>query len=176
MTPNDFIFSFIESLRIDLNKKNYLKFGKKLLYYPYKFFLDKLRELFLFKKYNLDENSELKIIKNMSLDELFFKFNADKGSRFKINNKEINGHNYTPFYKKYFSKYKDKKELKILEIGSLRGAATASFFYYFDKPKIYCADINPFQIQVFSKNIKKFFVDTQSKKTISNLSLSLIHI
>ena len=52
----------------------------------------------------------------------------------------------------------------------MRGAATASFFYYFDKPKIYCADINPFQIQVFSKNIKKFFVDTQSKKTISNLS------
>ena len=46
----------------------------------------------------------------------------------------------------------------------------ASFYYYFDNPQIFCADINPFQIQVFSKNIRKFFLDTQSKDSLINLA------
>ena len=106
----------------------------------------------------------------MTLGNLFYEFNADKGLKFKINNNEINGHNYTPFYEKYISKYKNKKDLNILEIGSLRGGGTASFFYYFENPKIFCADINPFQIQVFSNRIRKFFLNTQSKESISNLN------
>ena len=56
--------------------------------------------------------------------------------------------------KNIFLDVKIKKKISILEIGSLRGAATASFYYYFDNPNIICADINPFQIQVYSKNIR----------------------
>ena len=166
----DFMFSFYQSLKIDINKKEYIKFIKRIFFYPYKFFLDKIRQFYLIKKINLDTHPKLKIFKSMILDNLFYEFNADKGSKFKINNKEIDGHNYTPFYEKYISKYKNKKNLSILEIGSLRGGGTASFFYYFEDPKIFCADINPFQIQVFSKKIRKFFLNTQFKKSISSLN------
>ncbi len=109
----------------------------------------------------------------MSLDDLFKKYNSDKASNFVINGKNIEGHNYSPFYKKYIYKYKNIKNLNILEIGSLKGAATASFYNYFDKPKIICADINPFQIEIFSKNIRPIYVDTQSKDALQNLSVFL---
>ena len=105
----------------------------------------------------------------MSLNNLFFEFNSDKGSKFEINNDLVDGHNYTPFYEKYISKYRNKKNLKILEVGSLRGGGTASFFYYFENPEIFCADINPFQIQVFSKKIRKLYLNTQSIDSISSL-------
>lgn len=170
MLLRDFIFSYNQSLKNDLYKNRKIKFVKKLLYYPYKFFLDKLREIFLVKKSNLDKNPELKNLKDLSLDKLFIKFNTDKGSKFTMNKKEFGGHNYSPFYEKFLSRFRNKKELKILEIGSLRGSATASFYYYFDSPQIFCADINPFQIQVFSKNIRKFFLDTQSKDSLINLA------
>ena len=170
MLFTDFLFSFIQSLKIDLAKQKYYRVFKKLLYLPYKFLLDKIRQTFLIKKNDLDKNLKLRILKNMKLDELFLEFNADKGSKFKMNKRLIGGHNYTPFYEKYFSNYKNKSQLKVLEVGSLRGGATASFFYYFNNPEIFCADINPFQIEVFSKKIRKLFVDTQSKKSISSLS------
>ena len=169
MLFNDFIFSYNESLKNDLRKKKKIRFIKKFFYYPYKFLLDKCREIFLIKKKNLDKNTDLKNLKNLSLDNLFIKFNADKASKFLLNNKEFSGHNYSPFYEKFLYRFKNKKELKILEIGSLRGSATASFYYYFNNPQIFCADINPFQIQVFSKNIRKFFVDTQSEASLINL-------
>ncbi len=170
MLFTDFFFSFIQSLKTDLAKKRFYRSFKKLFYYPYKFLLDRIRQTFLIKKNNLDKNLKLRILKNMKLDELFIEFNADKGSKFKMNGKLIGGHSYTPFYEKYFSSYKNKSKLKVLEIGSLRGSATASFFYYFNNPEIFCADINPFQIEVFSKKIRKLFLDTQSKESISNLS------
>tara|TARA_B100001057_G_scaffold491004_1_gene580364 strand:+ start:896 stop:1759 length:864 start_codon:yes stop_codon:yes gene_type:complete len=170
MLLRDFIFSYNQSLKNDLHKNKKIKFIKKIFYYPYKFFLDKLRELFLVKKNNLDKNIEFKNLKDLNLDELFIKFNTDKGSKFIMKNKEFSGHNYSPFYERFLSRFRNKKELKILEIGSLRGSATASFYYYFDNPQIFCADINPFQIQVFSKNIRKFFLDTQSKNSLMNLA------
>lgn len=170
MIFKDFIFSFFQSLKLDIKKKEYIKFFKRIFFYPYKFLLDKIREFFLIKKINLDKHPKIKSFKDMTLGNLFYEFNADKGLKFKINNNEINGHNYTPFYEKYISKYKNKKDLNILEIGSLRGGGTASFFYYFENSKIFCADINPFQIQVFSNRIRKFFLNTQSKESISNLN------
>ena len=170
MLLRDFIYSFFQSLTLDLKKKNFFKCFKKILYYPYKFFLDKVRELFLIKKFKLDYSKKLTNYKNYQLDQLFYTFNADKGSKFFLNNKKRNGHNYTPYYEKYLSKYKKKKNLKILEIGSLRGAATASFYYYFNNPKIVCADINPFQIQAFSKQVRKIFINTRSDESISNFS------
>jgi len=169
MLFNDFIFSYTQSLKNDLYKKKKIKFIKKFFYYPYKFLLDKCREILLIKKKNLDKNIDLENLKNLSLDNLFIKFNADKASKFVMNNKEFSGHNYSPLYERFLSRFKNKKELKILEIGSLRGSATASFYYYFNKPQIFCADINPFQIQVFSKNIRNFFVDTQSEEYLKNL-------
>ena len=169
MKFTDFIFSFYQSLKTDIYKKEYIKFIKRIFFYPYKFFLDKIRQFFLIKKINLDKHPKLKSFKSMLLDSLFSEFNSDKGSKFEINDHVVDGHNYTPFYEKYISKYKNKKDLKILEIGSLRGGGTASFFYYFENPEIFCADINPFQIQVFSKKIRKLYLNTQSKDSISSL-------
>ena len=170
MYLKDFIFSYIHSLSNELWKKKYLRFFKKLFYYPYKFILDKIRQQFLINKVNLDENYDDIKYKNLSLENLFNRHNTDKGKTFFYKNKKFVGHDYSPFYEKYFEKFKSVEKLKILEIGSLRGSATASFYYYFDKPQIFCADINPFQIRVFSKNIRKFYLDTQSKKTISKLA------
>ena len=167
MNLKDFFFSYVESFKIDLNKKKYFKAFRKLFNYPYKFFLDKFRQLFSLKKKNLDKIN--KNFENKSLNDLFIEFNSDKASKFVINNKRIDGHNYSPIYEKYFQKYKNIKNLSILEIGSLRGSGTASFYYYFDKPKIFCVDINPFQIQIYSKNIRVLYVDTNSKKTLINL-------
>ena len=57
MLFNDFIFSYNESLKNDLRKKKKIRFIKKFFYYPYKFLLDKCREIFLIKKKNLDKNT-----------------------------------------------------------------------------------------------------------------------
>ena len=50
MNLKDFFFSYVESFKIDLNKKKYFKAFRKLFNYPYKFFLDKFRQLFSLKK------------------------------------------------------------------------------------------------------------------------------
>ncbi len=171
MKLKDFFFSYIQSIKVDLAKKKYFKAFRKLFNYPYKFILNKCRELFSLGKNNLDQKE--KIDRKTSFDDLFIKFNSDKASKFVINNEKINGHNYSPFYEKYLSKYKNLRDLNILEIGSLRGAATASFFNYFDTPKIICADINPFQLKVYSKNIRPIYVDTQSNDILERLSVFL---
>ncbi len=170
MILKDFLFSYNAALKNDLNKKKYFKCLRRLFYYPYKYILDKFRQLFKIRKLNLDENFKHEKLNNIDLDSLFIRFNCDKGSNFVINDKKVKGHNYTPYYEKYFSKFKDYKELNILEIGSLRGSGAASFYYYLNKPKIICADINPFQIQIFSNNIRNCYVDTQSKDVLSNLN------
>ena len=58
MNLKDFLFSYFESFKIDLVKKKYFKAFRKLFNYPYKFFLDKLRQLFSLKKNNLDKNNK----------------------------------------------------------------------------------------------------------------------
>ena len=171
MNLKDFLFSYTQSFKIDLNKKKYFKAFRKLFNYPYKYILDRFRQFFSLKKKNLD--TDIQTFENMRLDDLFKKYNSDKASKFEINGNNIGGHNYSPFYEKYFHKYKNIKSLNILEIGSLKGAATASFYNYLDKPKIICADINPFQLEIFSKNIRPIYVDTQSKDALKNLSTFL---
>lgn len=170
MNLSDFLFSFKQTLIRDLRKRNYFKFFRKLFNYPYKYLLDKIRYFIPKKKINLDKSKKLERLELMSLNDLFVKFNADKASIFILNKTKITGHNYTPFYEKYFSRFKSVANLKILEIGSLRGAATASFFFFFQNPNIICADINPFQLEVYSKNIRKIFVDTQSTQSLSDLN------
>ena len=169
MNIKDFFFFYNQVIKADIKKKKYFKAFRKIFNYPYKFILNKLRETFLLKKINLSKKKDDKILKNMDFDELFKNFNSDKASKFMINNQVIDGHNYSPFYEKYFQKFKNKENLNILEIGSLRGAATASFYYYFNKPLITCVDINPFQIQIFSKNIRSIYIDTQSNEVLNNL-------
>lgn len=169
MKLKDFFFSYNQVIKADIKKKKYFKAFRKIFNYPYKFILNKLRETFLLKKINLSKKKDDKILKNMDFDELFKNFNSDKASKFMINNQVIDGHNYSPFYEKYFQKFKNKENLNILEIGSLRGAATASFYYYFNKPLITCVDINPFQIQIFSKNIRSIYIDTRSNEVLNNL-------
>ena len=170
MNLKDFFFSYNQSIKTDLIRKNNLKAFRKIFNYPYKFILDKIRELFSINKTNLNKIRDDEVFKKMSFDELFMNYNSDKASKFILNGKRTDGHNYSPFYEKYFQKYKNKENLKILEIGSLRGAATASFFCYFKNPQIICADINPFQIQVFSKNIRSIYTNTQSVTILKNLS------
>ncbi len=170
MKFKDFFFSYNQAIKTDIIKKKYFKALRKVFNYPYKFILNKLREFFLIKKIDLNKKINNKIFKKMSFDELFKNFNSDKASKFMINNQVIDGHNYSPFYEKYLQKFKNKENLNILEIGSLRGAATASFFYYFKRPSIICVDINPFQMQVFSKNIRSMYIDTQSIEVLNNLN------
>ena len=105
MNLSDFFFSYNQSIKIDFNNKRYFKGFRKLFNYPYKFILNKLRELFSVKKLNLDKDEQN--FEDMSLDELFEKYNSDKASNFVINNEKINGHNYSPFYEKYLKKYKN---------------------------------------------------------------------
>ena len=92
--------------------KKYLKSFKKLFYYPYKFILDKIRQQFLIDKINLDINYDDIKNKNLSLEELFHKYNTDKGKTFLYENKKFVGHEYTPFYEKYFKKFKSVEKLK----------------------------------------------------------------
>ena len=166
MKLKDFFFSFSQTISFELEKKKYFKAIRKTIYFPYKFILNQIRILLLINKKNIDN---LKINFNENLDELFKKFNSDKGSKLEINGKIIRGHNYSPFYEKYLKKYKEQKNLTILEIGTLKGAAAASFYHYLSNPKIFCIDVNPFQTFFFSKNIRTIYSNTQSKKNIHNL-------
>ena len=103
----DFIFSLNQSIKLDFSKKRYFKGFRKLFNYPYKFILDKIRIFFSLNKLNLDKDTQFSKSKN--LDKLFEIYNSDKASKFFINDEKINGHNYSPFYEKYFEKYKNIK-------------------------------------------------------------------
>ena len=167
MLTKDFFFSFKQIISFEIDKKSYFKALRKCIYFPYKFILDKVRIFFSIKKTNIDN---IITNKDKNIDKLFIKFNSDKASQVEINGKIIKGHNYSPFYEKYLNKYKKQKNLSILEIGTLRGAAAASFYHYFEKPNIYCLDVSPFQTYFHSKNIRTLFCNTRSKKIINNVS------
>ena len=112
-----------------------------------------------------------------SLDFLFEYFNSDKGDKFinqyarfsKKNNKLIKGHKYAGYYEMFFKKIKRRK-LKILELGSFKGNATASFFFYFKNSFIYSLDLYPDLFTYKSKRIKNFKIDNSSEKELLSLS------
>lgn len=169
MRFKDFLFSYKTILKLFLNEKNYFKFVRKLFGYPYKYLLELFRTFFLINKINLDKKNFQNLNKN-SLDELFIFFNSDKGSKVDNFGPIVKGHNYSNLYEKYFSNIKSKKNIKILEIGCLFGAGTASFLKYFYDAEIYCLDVNPFQIKYVSKNIKKIYFNSRYKKTLEDVS------
>ena len=167
MKIQDFFFSYTQTISFEIEKKSYFKALRKCVYFPYKFILDRVRILLSIKKTNIDN---IIINENESIDKLFIKFNSDKASQLQINDKTIKGHNYSVFYEKYLNKYKNQQSLNILEIGTLRGAAAASFYHYFEKPKIYCMDVSPFQTYFYSKDIRTIYCNTRSKNSINNIA------
>ena len=142
---------------------------------PFAYLLEKIN----YQKYiNLDEyQKDNKILFNKNLNYLFQYFNSDKGDRFinqytrysKRDNKLIRGHKYSEFYEKFFKNIK-KKKLDIFEIGSFKGNATASLFFYFKNSIIHSADLYPDIFCYSSKRIKNFKLDSSSSKDLSKIS------
>ena len=166
MQIKDFIFSYNQIIfNFFYVKKNFLKGIRKIFNFPVKYLTYCLSIFLTKKKINLDNYK----ISSKNLDTLFQEFNSDKAKKLKSeNNIEIDGHNYSIFYEKYFEKYRSKKNLKILEIGSQFGSSAAALYFYFQNPKIITSDINPFAMKVYSKNIRKIYIDTQSEKIVEN--------
>ena len=110
---------------------------------------------------------------NKDLNFLFEYFNSDKGEfyinqytqPYKRKNNKITAHGYAKFYEDLFKPLKDKS-LKILEIGSFYGNASAALFFYFRNSLIYSADINPDMYKYKGSRLNNFFVDSSSKESI----------
>ena len=167
MKVKDFFFSYSQTLSFEVEKKSYFKAFRKCIYFPYKFIVNQIKIFLSIDKKKIDNNL---INKNESINNLFIKFKSDKASLIEYKGKIIQGHNYSPFYEKYLNKYKQKENLKILEIGTLRGGAAASLYQYFLNPLIYCLDVNPFQTYIHSKDIRNIYCNTRSKKNINNVA------
>ena len=158
-----------------LKKANFLKKIYIYLIIPFNYLIEKINYP---RIVNLDEygNNNKEIFKK-NLNYLFEYFNSDKGNKFinqytrfsKKNNKLIKGHKYAVYYEMFIKKIK-KKKLNILELGSFKGNATASFFFYFKNSFIYSVDLYPDLFIYKSKRIKNFKVDNSSEKELLSLS------
>jgi len=170
MKTNDFIFSYgLIIYNFWFIKKKYLKTLKKIFNTFIRFIKYNIKNFFSPEHQNIDKIN----IKNKDFKYLFNRFNSDRAKTVIWGGKKINGHNYTPFYEKYLKKYKTKKDIKILELGSLRGSSAAALYFYFIKPTIVCADISPFAIRYYGENIRPIYIDTQSKKIIKKVAKHL---
>ncbi len=118
---------------------------------------------------NLSKNKKEFFKKDLNF--LFQYFNSDKGEYFinqyqkpiKLEKKLSQGHNYSKYYEKYFFKKKGD-HLNILEIGTFKGNASASFFFYFKNAKIISGDIFPDLCRYKSTRINNIYLDN-SKET-----------
>ena len=145
---------------------------KKIILRLYKNIIFKLK-----KKINLD----LKKLDLVSLNELFNYFGTDKGSAVNdpynksLNNadKKLVGHGYAIFYETHFN-YLKNKEIKLLEIGTWKGASVASFYYYFNKAIIFCLDRN-YKFQFKSDRINFFYCNTRNKNDLKKLDNLLVN-
>ena len=120
--------------------------------------------IFKFKrKINLD----LKKLDILSLNELFNHFETDKGSSVRDpyskslnkSHQKLIGHGYAKFYEFHLSNLRNK-EIKLLEIGTWKGASIAAFYYYFSKAIIFCLDRN-YKFQFKSNRINFFLLRYQ---------------
>lgn len=168
MNFNNFWYSYTNILLKEIYKKKYFSFTRKVFGTLYKYLLRNLRQIFSLKSINLDKIKNKNYFQK-SLDELFIKFNCDKGSYCYWDNKKITSHNYSFFYEKYLSKFK-KKPTTILEFGSHEGKGIAGLYFYFPEAKFIGVNNNPFQMRYHSKRIDELFVDVSSKKILENLS------
>ena len=107
------------------------------------------------------------------LNFLFEFFNSDKGEfyinqyiqPYKRKKNKITAHGYGKIYEDLFKPLKDKS-LKILEIGSFYGNASAALFFYFRNSLIYSADINPDMYKYKGSRLNNFFVNSSSRESI----------
>ncbi len=159
-----------------LEKKS--SFFKKIYIYmilPFTYFIEKIN----YQKFlDLDQYQNLnKNLFKKNLDYLFEHFNSDKGNKFqnqyarysKRKNESIYGHKYSQFYEKFFKKVKNKN-LNIFEIGSFKGNATASLFFYFKNSQIYTGDLYPDLFSYKSKRIKNFKINNSSENDLIKFS------
>lgn len=145
-------------------KKKFLKLYKELVF--------KFK-----KKINLD----LKELDISSLNELFNYFETDKGSAVKNpysksadkSHQNLIGHGYAKFYEFHLN-YLRNKRIKILEIGTWKGASIASFYYYFNKAIIFCLDRN-YKFQFKSNRINFFYCDTRNDNDLKKFENLLIN-
>ena len=159
------IFSYLNILKREIEKKKYLSFIRKIFNLIFKILINLIKKK-LNIIINLDKQENSKIY-NYPLEKLFNRFNCDKGKFLIQNNKRIKTHNYTPFYEKYFKNIKNNK-IKILELGSHEGKGLAAFYFFFPKSSLFGANINPFQMNFQSCRIEEIFIDVSSKKTLKN--------
>ena len=159
------IFSYLNILKREIEKKKYLSFLRKIFNLIYKIFINSIKKK-LNIIVNLDKQDNSKIY-NYSLEKLFAHFNCDKGKLLRQNNNIIKTHNYTPFYEKYFSKIKNNK-IRILELGSHEGKGLVAFYFFCPKSILFGANINPFQMKFQSNRIEEIFIDVSSKETLKN--------
>tara|TARA_Y100000389_G_scaffold183253_1_gene200561 strand:- start:2219 stop:3067 length:849 start_codon:yes stop_codon:yes gene_type:complete len=156
-----------------VKKANYLLKAYLVIILPFKYLVNLP---FVPKKINLDqlEKNNL-ILQKKSLNDLFNFFNSDKGDLYEyqydqpIKNKKekVQAHGYARFYEDYFKKIKNEK-LKILEIGSFYGNASASLFFYFRNSFLYAGDIFPDLFRYKSKRVKNFFVNSSEEVSIKD--------
>ena len=79
MSVENFFFSYFNSLKRAAEKRNFFALFRKAINFFYKFGINFFKKIFLKKFKNLDKNKNV-LLYNFSLDNLFKKFNCDKGS------------------------------------------------------------------------------------------------
>ena len=90
------IFSYLNILKREIEKKKYLSFLRKIFNLIFKIFINSIKKK-LNIIVNLDKQDNSKIY-NYSLEKLFTHFNCDKGKLLSQNDNIIKTHNYTPYY------------------------------------------------------------------------------
>lgn len=165
MIKKNALFSYLNILERQIEKKKYLSFGRKIFNLIFKILINSIKKK-LNIIINLDKKDNSKIF-NYSLEKLFNHFNCDKGTILKHNNTTIKTHNYTPYYEKYFKNIKNNK-IRILELGSHEGKGLAAFYYFFPKSSLIGANINPFQMRFQSNRIEEIYIDVSSKIILKN--------
>jgi 23S rRNA U2552 (ribose-2'-O)-methylase RlmE/FtsJ len=120
----------------------------------------------IFKLKKINKNYNLNIVnKNVNyLTSLQKKFVTDK---IQINNKTLEGHNYSHIYYNLFGHFRNDCKL-ILEVGINKGGSLRLWRKFFKNAKIYGADINP-KTFFSEKNIETLYVDQLNRKSIEIL-------
>lgn len=97
------------------------------------------------------------------LTEIANNCRTDKGTDFREK------HAYTEFYYDYFKKFKNKKDLKILEIGVWHGGSLKMFNEFFEHNcEIYAIDIDYSLNEYTEDNVHLYTVDQNNKSQIEN--------
>ena len=120
------------------------------------------------KKINVDKD----IIKNDSLDDLFYYYGSDKANIFKLNDNK--GHGFSTYYTNKLKIFKNDK-VNILEIGSYSGASAVALSKFLPLSKIFCLDINISNFKFKSKNIHVYGLDTSDELSVIRILKKILN-